>query len=348
MIRWFASLLCCVSLAQLSLVQADEIDNWFNRMQLALDTQNFQGTLVIRQLDQLHAMRVVHGHGEPGHSEPGKGSWDTLETMNGEHRRVIRRGAQVITLFPDKNTATRIQDNALKTFPLHPRITQNMAQLKQLYHVKLAGRDRVAGWPAQIIEMLPKDPYRYGFRLWLARDNGLLLRSDLLGEHGQVVEQVMYTQLSIMKQVPPPGVPDLNTWQVSDLTVASVSAVTAESVAWEIRQLPPGFRLIQTTRLPVHNAAANAAEDGQIESVQHYIFSDGMTSVSVFVEPRQTDNSSLIGVSRMGAVNAFGQAVNDHHVTVIGEVPLVTVRQIAQSIVQTPALDKPEAEVPND
>ena len=137
------------------LAHADEVDGWLSRMQQALDTQNFQGTLVIRQHDQLHAMRVVHGHGEGG-----KGSWDTLESMNGEHRRVIRRDAQVITLFPDKNIATRVFDNQLKSFPLPSRLSQNLAQLKQIYHLQLAGRDRVAGWPTQILEMVPKDQYR--------------------------------------------------------------------------------------------------------------------------------------------------------------------------------------------
>lgn len=339
MIRWFTSLLCCVSLAH-----ADEVDGWLSRMQQALDTQNFQGTLVIRQHDQLHAMRVVHGRGEGG-----KGSWDTLESMNGEHRRVIRRDAQVITLFPDKNIATRVFDNQLKSFPLPARLLQNLAQLKQIYHLQLAGRDRVAGWPTQILEMVPKDQYRYGFRLWLSRDNGLLLRSDLIGEQGQVVEQVMYTQLTIMKQVPPPGVPDLHTWQVADLDAGQSQGAETAAVHWTVQQLPSGFKLVQTSSLPFTGLNPAAADDSEQQArVQHLIFSDGMTSISVFVEQRAPGNNVLRGVSRMGAVNAFGQSINGFHVTVMGEVPLVTVRQIAQSIVQLPAASNPVPEVVHD
>ena len=339
MIRWFTSLLCCVSLAH-----ADEVDGWLSRMQQALDTQNFQGTLVIRQQDQLHAMRVVHGRGEGG-----KGSWDTLESMNGEHRRVIRRDAQVITLFPDKNIATRVFDNQHKSFPLPSRLLQNLAQLKQIYHLQLAGRDRVAGWPTQILEMVPKDQYRYGFRLWLSRDNGLLLRSDLIGEQGQVVEQVMYTQLTIMKQVPPPGVPDLNTWQVSELDAGQSQGAETAAVLWTVQQLPSGFKLVQASSLPA--TGLNPADtDGneQQARVQHLIFSDGMTSVSVFVEQRAPESNVLRGVSRMGAVNAFGQSIKGFHVTVMGEVPLVTVRQIAQSIVQLPAATNSVPEAAHD
>lgn len=325
-----ASLLLFVSIAQ-----ADEVDNLLARMQQALDTQNFQGTLVIRQHDQLHTLHVVHGHGDKG-----QGSWDTLESLNGEHRRVIRRDAQVITLFPGKNAATITHD--MKSLPLHPRLPQNLNLLKQLYHVQLAGEDRVAGWPAQILEMLPKDQYRYGFRLWLARDNGLLLRCDLLGEQGKVVEQVMYSQLSTMKQIPPPGVPDLTNWRVADLDEHQQPLSAADNEQWSVTQLPAGFRLIQSGSMPASGAAANDAADTTTATprVQHLIFSDGMTSVSVFVEQRAPDNKLLVGVSRMGAVNAFGQSLNGHHVTVMGEVPMVTVRQIAQSIVKS-QVEKP-------
>lgn len=330
MIRLLFSLLLVTSFAQ-----ADEVDNWLGRMQQALDTQNFQGTLIIRQRDRLHAMRVMHGHGEQN-----GGSWDTLESMNGEHRRVIRRDSLVITLFPDKNIATRVRDNFgrdMKSLPLHPQLPQDLASLKQNYQVRLAGDDRVAGWPAQIIELLPKDQYRYGFRLWLARDNGLLLRCDLLGEQGNVIEQVMYSQLSTMKQVPPPGVPDLSNWRVIDLDAGQQPLPATESEHWTVARLPAGFRLIQSMSLP--SVAAVETDDDKPETeparVEHLIFSDGMTSVSVFVEQRVPDNKLLVGVSRMGAVNAFGQSLNGHHVTAIGEVPMLTVRQIAQSIVQS-------------
>lgn len=338
MIRLLSGLLL-VALA--SLAHADEVDGWLGRMRQALDTQNFQGTLIIRQYDQLHAIRVVHGYGERG-----EGSWDTLESMNGEHRRVIRRDNQVITLFPDKNVATRVHDSMrrdLKSLPLHPQLPQNLNLLKQTYQMRLAGVDRVAGWPAQIIELIPKDQYRYGFRLWLARDNGLLLRCDLLSEQGNVIEQVMYSQLSTMKQVPPPGVPDLTNWRVIDLDAGQQQLSEAVSEHWSVSQLPAGFRLIQAINMPVSAAAVTDENEPDTQTgaaqVQHLIFSDGMTSVSVFVEQRVPDNKLLVGVSRMGAVNAFGQSLNGHHVTVIGEVPMLTVRQIAQSIVHLQAKD---------
>ncbi|HEX5636155.1 MAG TPA: MucB/RseB C-terminal domain-containing protein [Gammaproteobacteria bacterium] len=326
--RWLISLLLVTSWAH-----ADEVDNWLGRMQRAGETQNFQGTLIIRQHDQLHAMRVVHGQGERG-----EGSWDTLESMNGEHRRVIRRDTLVVTLFPDKNLATRVHDSIgrdVKSLPLHPQLPRDLASLKQIYQVQLAGEDRVAGWPAQIIELLPKDQYRYGFRLWLARDNGLLLRCDLLGERGDVIEQVMYSQLTTMKPVPPPGVPDLTNWRVIDIDAGRQALPDAANIHWRVDRLPAGFRLIHAAAMP--SVAAAETDDSHTQAqptqVQHLIFSDGMTSVSVFVEERVPDNKLLVGVSRMGAVNAFGQSLNGHHVTVIGEVPMLTVRQIAQSLV---------------
>jgi negative regulator of sigma E activity len=54
--------------------------------------------------------------------------------------------------------------------------------------------------------------------------------------------------------------------------------------------------------------------------------------VSVFVEKLMDTSEPMQGFSSMGAVNAFSRVANSHQITVVGEVPLPTVRQIASSV----------------
>ena len=69
-------------------------------------------------------------------------------------------------------------------------------------------------------------------------------------------------------------------------------------------------------------------------AVDHMIFSDGLASVSVFIEAVKENEKSFVGVSRRGAVNVYGGLLNGHQVTVVGEVPTATVKSIGQSIVR--------------
>jgi len=53
--------------------------------------------------------------------------------------------------------------------------------------------------------------------------------------------------------------------------------------------------------------------------------------VSVFVEP-MPQAPQLIGLSQQGGINVYSRQLNDHLVTVLGETPGATVRQIAYSV----------------
>jgi len=67
-----------------------------------------------------------------------------------------------------------------------------------------------------------------------------------------------------------------------------------------------------------------------------------MTSVSVFVEFDVTAASSYnVGLSKLGGVSAYGRSLGSAFVTVIGEVPTKTVKNIADAvIVDTQASNK--------
>jgi sigma-E factor negative regulatory protein RseB len=71
---------------------------------------------------------------------------------------------------------------------------------------------------------------------------------------------------------------------------------------------------------------------GSSEPVAHLVFTDGIASVSVFVEPRKPDSKPSEGPARVGSSSAFSTVIDGHQVTAVGEVPPNTVELIAKQV----------------
>jgi sigma-E factor negative regulatory protein RseB len=186
-------------------------------------------------------------------------------------------------------------------------------------------KERIAGRPARVVSILPRDSYRYGYRLYLDEDYGLPVKTDMLGEGHRPVAQIMFTDLRVDPQME---------YEASALdidTEALVGHSVPRSVVrpgrhdpgrWTFDGLPPGFRLsVQDLRVD--------SESGS--RLEHFVLTDGLASVSVYIEPSQAVRG-FRGPSGMGALNAYGQEIAGHQVTVVGEVPERMVKAVAEGI----------------
>jgi len=262
---------------------------WLERMSAALQEQNYQGVFIYRRAEDLAAMKVTHVADEQGARE-------VLETLTGEARSEMR-------VTP-----------AIKADGVN-----QLAKIGDYYNLKLLGNDRAAGRITQLISVKPKDEYRYGYRLWLDQATGLLLKSDLLDQKGEIIEQVMFTSLELLQPEQIAGAIDLENSLVMSNPTANAEPVTPEN-NWVVGKLPQGFILL--------NAHSNSPQTG----FDHSVYSDGLASVSVFIEKAKSEGDAFVGVSRMGAVSAFGNVDAGYQITVVGDVPEVTVTTIGQSI----------------
>ena len=307
-------LLSVITLVLLSsATQADAVDALLDKMMHAMKMNNYEGTLIVRQKDKLQAMHVKHGMND-------NGMWESIESLSGESRQVIRQNNKVTTIFPARKLIT-VSHNR-DSFPLHPQLPENRQVLKKLYHLRLTGKGRIAKKDTQILAVTPKDKYRYGYKYWLDTETGLLLKCDLLDEQGQVIEQLMFSDLNILPRSPRSHdlLDEARQYQVVDLDQGKEVRTASR---WKVQRLPTGFVL---TRSVAKMSPKNK------DMVQHMTYSDGMSSVSVFIEKHIPEKMALEGVSSMGAVNAYGLPINNFHVTAIGEVPVATVRMIAESV----------------
>jgi sigma-E factor negative regulatory protein RseB len=135
----------------------------------------------------------------------------------------------------------------------------------------------------------------------------------------------MFTRIEIPAHISPKAVaPSVDSTGFEHRSRADARPAPAGSgVRIKVRRLPPGYK-----------RTVNESQylDGGQSAVRHMVFSDGLASVSVFAAPRKKGKDVLHGLSRRGAVNAFGRLVDGYQITVVGEVPARTVELVARSV----------------
>lgn len=317
------SLVCLLLTMVVTPSQADDsklVAEWLDRMALAVDTLSYQGTLVYTRGTRLDAMRIYHRAGAEGAQE-------RVVSLNGPKREVLRDRHGVRCIFPDSQSVVIDTGIADGLFPLIP--PDQVANPETAYRFTLGQVERVAELSAQVINIVPHDGYRYGYRLWLEEKTAMLLKSVLLDEKGRPLEQLMFAQISIGANIADsdlqPDVRDSNFVQVEISRETHAGGANRLAGHWQVGKIPDGF--IMTG----HHHGAN----GEQAELEHLVFTDGMATVSIYVEPLVEGAGQLSGSSRLGAVNVFGLQFDGYAVTAVGEVPLATVKLMANSVVRS-------------
>jgi sigma-E factor negative regulatory protein RseB len=298
-------------------VAAADAQTLFARMYQAGRSLDYEGTFVYQHGDHLNSLRIIHKTGAGGVRE-------RLVSLDDTPREIIRTDSEVRCYLPDENAVLvdhRRADD--RSFPA--LLPDSLTQLNGNYKIRVGKEGRVAGRKTVSVLIKPRDAFRYGYQLWADEESGLLLKASLLDEHGGVVEQYMFTQVSIGKPIAEADLKPLHpdkglVWQRADDEPPRPS-----SGQWTAAHLPSGFSLTARLlrRLPARQ-----------QPVEHLVYSDGLAVVSVFIE-RADDaakDNLISGLSHMGAVHAFGKVVDGYQVTVVGETPAVTVNMIGESV----------------
>ncbi len=298
--------------------------DWLARINRAAQELNYAGVFVYLHENKIEAMRIVH--------QTDRGTMkERLYSLNGEAREVIRDNRQIWCYLPKQKMGVheyrRVSE---KTFP--GIIPDQVSVLDSNYDIKLAKTDRIADRTAQRIVIQPKDGYRYGYQLWADAETGLLLKADLTDTDGAAVEQYMFTEVTVGDKINPaalaPRTPTADLVWHGEEPQHEAPVVNLAST-WAVGRMPPGYSLTTSMRrvLPVRKMP-----------IDHLVFSDGLAAVSVFIERRRNaDAEPMTGLSRMGAVHAFGTIVDEHQIMVVGEVPAATVDMMGRSVTRSEA-----------
>jgi sigma-E factor negative regulatory protein RseB len=281
------------------------------RMTEALRTLTYSGTFVYLHGNKLDTLRISHTvrNGQ---------ELEQLASLNGAAREVQQDPEGVTCVMPDSQSIS-VQRHAGPT-QLWPSL--DLARLDRLYVLHALGTYRVAGRATQVVGIIPRDRMRYGYRFYLDRRSGLPLKTDLMSEDAKPVEQIMFTSLELGAEGGLAG-GGAARWGGYGRVVREApqeDAAQGAASAWELEGLPTGF----TLRRHHHWRDASGAP------VEQLVVSDGLASVSVYVE--KGDGDGLQGPAHVGAVHAWGGHVAGHQVTAVGEVPSATVRRVAEAL----------------
>jgi sigma-E factor negative regulatory protein RseB len=291
---------------------------WLAKINNAADTLSYEGVFVYLHDGRMEAMRVVR-------AVEGSDAKERLYSLNGEAREIVRDHEQVWCYLPDRKIGVHEYRKAVNaSFP--SLLPDDISGLEENYEMSLGKQARIADRPTQLIAVVPRDEYRYGYHLWADLQTGLLLKADLVDTDGEVIEQYMFTQVKIgapiaaesLKPRTPKGALVWHGEQVMP------GGAPAAAEGWTVTNVPNGYRLTTSIMrmIPMRKAP-----------VQHLVYSDGLSTVSVFIEKLSADGPRpMDGLSRMGAVHAFGNVVDGYQITVVGEVPAATVDLLGRSV----------------
>jgi len=295
---------------------ADEGLEWLTRMAGASSRVNYSGTFVYHNRGTTETSRVVH------FVNPAGGVFERLEALDGPAREVIRTNDQVTCYLPAIKTV-RIEQRNAKLVP--GMLPENLPGIGASYRVRLGEIDRVAGHECRVVTLEPRDNLRYGREFCAEVTSGLPLRVRTLSGRNDAVEAFAFTQLTIggnfsRDKVRSKYAARSQGWRV-DRSALNLNEREADT-GWAVTQHPPGFKKL----LEVKRSLA-----GRAGSVAQIIYSDGLSAVSVFIEPGSAKRAAQ-ALTHQGSVNIYTRPVAEHLVTVLGEAPADTIMQIGNSV----------------
>ncbi len=305
----------------ISVTAAADAESWLMKINKAAAERSFVGNFVYVHDNQIEAMHVVRRVRNGMLQE-------RLYALNGEAREVVRDMDRVWCYIPDKNVG--VHDYRQTSESGFPRILPNdLAALARNYHFEVGDTARIADRIAQQVKVIPSDRFRYGYHLWADQESGLLLRSDLVDDLGNIVEQYLFVDIAIDPEISDNALESVTSrddlkWYGMDMPKMSAEVT---NTPWRVDSIPSGYRLSKHIR---------RMNPMKMEEEEHMVFTDGLSSVSIFVKESRQGQSGMVGLSRMGAVHAYRETVADHWVTVMGEVPAQTVEHLAKAIIYRP------------
>ncbi len=313
-------LLVSISISSLALAGDSEGDSeqarkWLERMTTAMSQMSYQGTFVYVRDGAVETMRITHVTDESGVRE-------RLYSTSGPHREVIRDRKGVRCVLQDSASVVEDQIVASSYFPELPLSVIDGDSSG--YRLEFGGEARIAGHTARRVSISPEDSYRYGYDFWLEEQTGLLLKWVLFDAGHKPIAKLMFTDFSIGSAVDIKELEsDSNSDDFVEMKTYSLqkTVVTQSSPRWQPAKLPPGFQL-----------ASHSHKTGEDGVYEHMVYSDGLAAVSVYVEEQGVEVPVKTGKSQLGTNNAYTRKQGAIQITVIGEVPAVTVKAIANEM----------------
>lgn len=305
------------ALAPGQVVPQRDIRQWLQRLHEASRKRAYIGTFVVSADGEIAASRIWHVC-------DGEQQLERIQTLTGKPRITLRHNDEVMTWVPEQRTVWKEKRDTLRLFPAMLQLPGH--SIAQWYSAQVVGTERVADLPATVVDFVPRDGWRFGHRVWSEQKTGLALKLQTRDAQGRVLEQVAFTELDLQAPVQPHKLRrQMAQTQGYQVLSPQLQATTPEAEGWRLSAEVPGFKTLGChTR---HDVAA----DGASVPMQ-WVFSDGLATVSLFVETFDPQRHTKEQTQHRGATYLLTRRKGAHWVTALGEVPAETLHQFVQRL----------------
>lgn len=310
------------SSSNLQAATTDE-DSWqvLRKAAEAARALSYKGIFVCQTGKHIKSVQITHFFN-------GRNEFARNVILDGSPREVLSQGDNVVIYNPRNEKIVIEKRRGQNMFPAI--LPLDLDSVKASYSLHSVADERVAGRQAQVFVLEPRDGLRYSYRFWVDAEYGLLLKSEMFNNRNEILESIGFNQVELMNTAEldwfKPRIDHNKNYVMEEEPVVIADGdVPAD---WEIKELPTGYHKVdQMTRMV----------QGKSNPVVHVIFSDGLASVSLFIEHVARNAKSRVVSKKVlatsGNTSFYANVNNGHLVTVVGDVPEATVVQIANAVV---------------
>jgi sigma-E factor negative regulatory protein RseB len=305
---------------------AADLRGWLARIHDAASRSNYVGTFVNSTGTSVVSSRV-------GHYNDGRNTLERVDALDGEPRSMLRVNDEERTIWPRYRVAVVEPVDPRASFP---SLVSGSSEkhVPDFYELHVQPSERIAGHDADRLLLKAKDDSRFDHVIWADHATGLLLRVDVqLG--GRTLESSGFSDVHIGVK-PDAGAIYAELHRADGYRVVrrEVQRTRLEAEGWTMQPgvMPAGFQPLDCLR-----RALSLADDGaERPKVLQSIWTDGITHVSLFIEPYQPQRQRSEGLTVIGATHTLTRRVADQWLTAVGDVPPAALDQLMRALERKP------------
>jgi sigma-E factor negative regulatory protein RseB len=307
------------------------INDWLLRMHdAAMKKRSYIGTLVQSSPNNISSARIWH-------TCDGAQQMERVETLTGAPRSTFRHNDKLVTFMPEAKLVRVEKREQIGGFP--EVLKPGVGSIPEFYAVKALGSERIAGLDADVVQLVPKDALRFGYRIWTEKKSSLVLKLQTLDAGGAVLEQAAFSELQLDAPVKMEKlIQMMAATEGYKVDQAVITKTTPKAEGWQMRLPVAGFKSLSCYKRGAASAQSNAntstssASASPSEPTFQWLFSDGLATVSLFVEDFDKTRHTQEGMIASGATHTLLKRMNEYWLTAVGEVPPQTLKNFAQSL----------------
>ncbi|MDI1244745.1 MAG: MucB/RseB C-terminal domain-containing protein [Rhodoferax sp.] len=304
-------------------IQAEDapISRWLMRLHEAARQQTYVGIFVVTAGDTMSSARIWHVC-------DGKQQIERVDALSGMARTTFRRNDQVVTFLPERRL---VISETRESFGLFPNLLNRAdSSIARFYGLKVLGHERVAGHVAEVVQLVPVDALRFGYKVWTERDSGVVLKLQTLDAAQAVLEQAAFSELKLAEPVSMANLVALmeNT-EGFKVHKPQLIKTTPAQEGWLLKSQVAGFEPMACHK------RLSAGQTEPADNTVQWVFSDGLASVSLFMENFDADRHNKMATPEpmaMGATHMLTRRLGSWWITAVGEVPAKTLAVFVQGL----------------